>query len=46
MAMRFVQRFHTASGAVVAQIVNHTGRTVTGIEQICSTNSNVELGCI
>ncbi len=46
MAMRFIRKVRTASGAVAVQIVNRTGRTVTGIEHIGSAHTDAELGVL
>lgn len=46
MTMRFVRKFRTASGPVAVQIVNRTGRTVTGIEHIGSAYTNAERGVL
>jgi len=46
MAMRFIRKVRTASGAVAVQIVNRTGRTVTGIEHIGSARNDAELGLL
>lgn len=46
MAMRFIRKVRTASGAVAVQIVNRTGRTVTSIEHIGSAHTNAELGIL
>lgn len=46
MAMRFIRKVRTASGAVAVQIVNRTGRTVTGIEHIGFAHTDAELGVL
>lgn len=46
MAMRFIRKVRTASGAVAVQIVNCTGHTVTGIEHIGSAHNDAELGIL
>ena len=44
--MRFIRKVRTASGAVAVQIINRTGRTVTGIEHIGSAHNDAELGIL
>ena len=46
MAMRFIRKIRTASWAVAVQIVNRTGRAVTGIERIGSAHNDAELGIL
>jgi predicted secreted protein len=46
MTMRFIRKVRTKSGAVAVQIVNRTGRIVTGIEHIGSAHTDAELGIL
>ena len=46
MTMRFIRKVRTKSGAVAVQIVNRTGRVVTGIEHIGSAHTDAELGIL
>ncbi|WP_194943737.1 hypothetical protein [Glutamicibacter halophytocola] len=46
MAVRFIRRVRTASGAVAVQIINRTGRTVTGIAHLDSAHNDAELGIL
>lgn len=44
--MKFIRKVRVASGALAVQIVNRTGRTVTGIEPLGAAHPDAELGVL